>query len=70
MGSLRRKTATKPLPDNAELFEKKGELFVRWKDGRGKTRTAKTTTGRDGSARIVVESGKWLASNSRRGLQK
>ncbi|NQV29231.1 MAG: site-specific integrase, partial [Rhodopirellula sp.] len=61
MGSLRRKTSTKPLPEVCELFNRKGETFVRWQDGNGKTRTAKTTTGRDGSTRIVVESGKWLA---------
>jgi len=61
MGSLRRKTATKPLPDSAELFEKKGETFARWVDQNGKKRTAKTTTGRDGSTRIVVESGTYTA---------
>jgi len=61
MGSLRRKTSTKPLPADHQLFEKKGETFVRWQDGNGKSRTAKTTTGRDGSLRVVVESGKWLA---------
>jgi len=61
MGSLRRKTSTKPLPTDAELFERKGEQFARWKDRWGKSRTAKLTTGRDGSSRIVVESGKWLA---------
>ena len=61
MGSLRRKTFTRPLPENAELIQKKDQQFARWKDGSGKTRTAPTTTGRDGATRIVVESGKWLA---------
>jgi integrase len=61
MGSLRKKTATKPLPANAELFERKGKQFARWIDGRGRKKTAATTIGKDRSLRIVVESGKWLA---------
>jgi len=60
MGSLRRKTATRPLPEDAELFERKGERFARWLDKTRKKRTAQVITGRDGSARIRVESGKWL----------
>ncbi|MGZ0171290.1 MAG: hypothetical protein ACKVHE_17210 [Planctomycetales bacterium] len=60
MNSLRRKTATKAMPSNFELFEKKNEQFARWKARNGKTRTAKTTTGRDGSLRIVVQCGNWL----------
>ena len=61
MGSLRKKTYTKPLPAGAELFERKGQTFARWKDSRGKTRTASVTEGKDGSDRIIVESAKWLA---------
>jgi integrase len=61
MGSLRKKTFTKPIPPNAELFEKNGKQFVRWIDGRGRKQTAPTTTGRDGSLRIVLETGRWLA---------
>ena len=61
MGSLRKKTATKPLPPDAELFRKKGVQFARWVNGTGKKKSARLTTGKDGSNRIVVESGKWLA---------
>jgi len=108
MGSLRKKSVTKRLPDGAELFDKKGERFARWtestrklaalpkgatvtvadeesvavwidrhgqersalvvvgRDGSKKyrverIRTAPVTTGKDGSLRIVVESGKWFA---------
>ena len=61
MGSLRKKTSTKPVPTNAELFERKGERFARWVDGRGKKKTAKLTTGHDGSERIVVEGGTYTA---------
>lgn len=61
MGSLRRKTATKPLPDGAELYRRKDDQLARWLDKAGKKRTARLTTGRDGSQRIVVECGTWLA---------
>ncbi|MGZ0174836.1 MAG: tyrosine-type recombinase/integrase, partial [Planctomycetales bacterium] len=61
MGSLRKKTYTKPLPPNAELFTKKNQQFAKWVDGRGKKQSAPTTTGRDGSLRIVLETGRWLA---------
>jgi hypothetical protein len=53
MGSLRRKTFTKPLPDGSELFTRKGETFAKWKDAAGKTRTVPVTTAADGSPRIV-----------------
>ena len=55
MGSVYRKTFTKPLPPGAELFDRKGARFARWKDGRGKTRTAAVITGRDGSPRVVAD---------------
>ena len=61
MGSLRRKSYTRPLPVNAELFTKKGEQFARWKDANGKKHTAATATGKDGSVKIIIRSGKWLA---------
>lgn len=49
-----RETYTKPLPDEAELFIRQGERFARWTDRRGRKRTAKVTTGRDGSDRITL----------------
>ena len=61
MGSVRRKSSTKALPANAELFEVKGQQFARWIDRRGKKRTAKTTIGNDGSVRIVVVSKTYTA---------
>jgi integrase len=61
MGSLRKKTSTRALPSNAELSSKNGTEQAAWVDGRGKKRTAKTTIGRDGATRIVVECGNWLA---------
>jgi integrase len=53
MGSVFRKTVTRPLPAGAEFFTKKGERWARWKDRRGKTRTAAVTMGQDGRDRIV-----------------
>jgi len=61
MASVFRKTYTKPLPGGAEIFTRKGEQIARWKDGKGKTRTAPLTTGRDGSDRIVVTAGTYTA---------
>ncbi len=61
MGSLRRKTTTRALPDGAELFERKGRQFARWIDGRRKKQTAKVTTGKDGSLRVVIEAATYTA---------
>lgn len=61
MGSVYKKTYTKPLPANSELFTRRGEQFARWKPAKGKTQTARVTTGQDGTLRIVVESGTFVA---------
>jgi len=61
MGSVFKKTVTKPLPDGAEIFTRKSERFARWRDGRGKKRTAPLTNGRDGSDRIVLTVGTYTA---------
>ena len=60
MGTVFKKQTTRPLPSGAELFTKGGQGFARWKAGK-RTRTAKLTTGRDGSERIVTESPTFLA---------
>ncbi len=61
MATVFKKTYTKPLPEGAELFTRKCERFARWKDGKGKTRTAKVTTGKDGSPRLLIEAGTYVA---------
>jgi len=61
VGTVFRKTFTKPLPTGAETFTRKGERWVRWKDRRGKTRTAPLTAGKDGSGRIIIESPYFVA---------
>ncbi len=61
MGAVFKKQTTRPLPTGAEIFVRKGERFARWKDRRGKTRTAPLTVGEDGSERIVTESPYFVA---------
>lgn len=61
MGSLRRKTSTRPLPGDAERFERKGQRFVRWLDRTGKKRTGRVTTGNDGTDRVVIEAATYTA---------
>ena len=61
MGTVYKKTATKPIPNGAELFTKNGKRFARWKPSTGKARTAPVTTGNDGTDRIVVTVGTYIA---------
>ena len=61
MGSVFKKTVTRPLPPDAEIITRQGVRFARWRDGKGKTRTAPVTTGKDGTERIRDESGTYVA---------
>jgi integrase len=61
VGTVFKKTFTKPLPAGAESFMRKGERFVRWKDRKGKSQTAALTIGKDGSERIIIESPYFVA---------
>ena len=61
MASVFRKTITKPFPEGAEIITRKGEQFARWKDAKGKSRTAPLTTGRNGLNRIVIQAGTYTA---------
>ena len=61
MGTVFKKQTTRPLPIGADIFTKGGQQFARWKAGK-RTRTAKLTTGRDGSERIVTESSTFVAN--------
>jgi integrase len=56
-----RKQTTRPVPPGAETIVRKGERLARWKDRKGKTRTAPLTIGKDGSERIVTESAYFIA---------
>ena len=61
MGTVFKKTFTKPLPAGAEIFERKGERFARWVDSKGKKRIALLTKGNNGADRIVIEAGTYTA---------
>ena len=60
MGTVYRKSVTRPLPANAEIIVRKGERFARW-NANGKNRVAPVTTGRDGAQRIVDTAGTFTA---------
>src|SRR4051795_9448820 len=61
MGSVFKKTVTRPIPTGVEIIVRKGEKLARWRDGKGKLRTAPLTTGRDGEERIRDESSTYFA---------
>ena len=48
MGTVYRKTVTKPLPPNAEIVTRKGKRVAKWKDAKGKSRTEPVTTPKKG----------------------
>jgi hypothetical protein len=54
MGSVFKKTVTKPLPANAKIIERKGVRVAEWLDAKEKHHMAPVSVGRDGSDRIVV----------------
>ncbi len=54
MGTVFKKTATKPLPAGAKIIVRKGQRLAEWKDAKGKRRTAPVTAGKDGTDRMVV----------------
>ena len=56
MGTVYRKTVTKAVPTGAETFTRKGERFARWKDAKGRTRTAPLTVNPADQDRIVIQS--------------
>ncbi len=54
MGTVYRKTATKPLPAEAKLIVRKGQRLAEWLDAKERRRTAPVTTGKDGTDRVVI----------------
>ncbi|WP_068259612.1 tyrosine-type recombinase/integrase [Rubripirellula obstinata] len=60
MATVFQKKVTRAMPADAERFTKKGVAFVRYRV-KGKSRTAKVTIGKDGSERIEVKTGTFLA---------
>ena len=54
MGTVFKKTATKPLPVGAKIIVRKGQRLAEWLDAKEKRRTASVTVGRNGTDRLVV----------------
>ena len=54
MGTVYKKTATKPLSAGAKIIVRKGQRLAEWIDAKQKRRTAPVTVGRDGTDRIVI----------------
>ena len=63
MGTVYRKTITRALPEDAEIFTRKGKRFARWKPPKGRTRIAPVTLGRDGSERLLVKASTYVAKH-------
>ncbi len=61
MGSVFKKAVTRPLPPGSEFIVRQGVRLARWRDAKGKLRTAPVTTGRDGTDRIREESKTYFA---------
>jgi integrase len=61
MGTVYKKTYTKPLPEGTKPFTRNGKRFARWKTAKGKTQTVPVTTSKDGSDRIVLKAGTYTA---------
>ena len=60
VGSVFRKSYTKPVPADAAYVEKNGERFARFRD-RDRVRTVRVTSGTDGGPRLLIESGTYTA---------
>ena len=56
MARIFRHTYTKPLPDNAEVFTRKGKKHARFKNAKNKTTTALLS---QDAKKIIVETMKW-----------
>ncbi len=61
MGTVFKKTATKPLPAGAKIIVRKGERLAEWIDAKEKRRTAPVTTGKDGTDRLVITARTYMA---------
>jgi hypothetical protein len=59
LGTVFKKTFTKPLPAGAEVFTRQGQQFAKWKDIKGQTRKALVTVPAEGPnagrMRIIVD---------------
>ncbi len=60
MATVFQKKVTRKMPADAERFVRKGAAFVRYRS-KGKIKTAKVIVGKDGTERITVSIGTYLA---------
>ena len=56
MARIFRHTYTKPLPENAEIFTRKGKKYARFKNAKNKTTTALLS---QDNKKIIIETSKW-----------
>jgi integrase len=61
MGTVYRRTFTKPLPAGADIIVRKGQRLAKWKDGKDRARTEPVTVGQDGQDRLIVTAGTFTA---------
>ena len=61
MATVYRKKIIRPMPDGAEIVTRRGRQLVRWRDGRGKNRTAEIAVGKDGVVRIATRTATYYA---------
>ncbi|MEX1027552.1 MAG: site-specific integrase [Candidatus Paceibacterota bacterium] len=61
MGTLIKKTVTRPMPADAKIVTRKGKQIAQWTDRRKRKRSAEVTTGKDGTQRIKTEAATWTA---------
>src|SRR3954452_12202735 len=61
MGSVFKKSITRPRPPGAEIIVRQGVRLARRRAGKGKVKTAPLTIGRDGTERIRDESSTYFA---------
>ncbi len=61
MGTVFKKTATKPLPAGTKIIVRKGQRLAEWIDAKEKRRTAPVTVGKNGTDRIVITARTYMA---------
>jgi len=61
MGTVYKKRYAKPLPANATVIERRGEVIAEWTDRNGKKRTAPVTRSESGETLILLTSSTYTA---------
>ena len=61
MGTVYKETYTKPMPEDAELSDRKRKRVARWTDRRSRKCVVKVTTTDAGEDRLLLEAGTYTA---------